>query len=107
MPNSVSITAGKKTAHVEKHRHVAPEQGDSFSWSYLSGHNHDYTMLKQEFPPEVDWFTDLRVRVDLGYLGIQSDYRGDQIDIPAKKPRKSQKNPNPQLSEEQKLPIPP
>jgi len=64
--------------------------------------SHDYTMLKQEFPPEVDWFSDLNVRVDLGYLGIQSDYRGDQINIPTKKPRKSQKNPNAQLSEEQK-----
>ena len=59
-------------------------------------------MLKQEFPPEVDWFADLHVRVDLGYLGIQSDYRGDQIDIPTKKPRKSQKHPNPQLSDEQR-----
>ena len=66
----------------------------------LRGHNHDYSMLKQEFPPEVDWFTDIKVRVDLGYLGIQSDYRGEQIDIPTKKPRKSHKNPNPQLSEE-------
>ena len=59
-------------------------------------------MLKQELPPELDWFTGLNVRVDLGYLGIQSDYRGDQIAIPTKKPRKSQKNPNPQLSDEQK-----
>ena len=68
----------------------------------FSGHNHDYSMLKQELPPELDWFTDIHVRVDLGYLGIQSDYRGDQLDIPTKKPRKSQKNPNPQLSEEQR-----
>jgi hypothetical protein len=67
----------------------------------FSGHNHDYTMLKHELPPDVDWFTDLKVRVDLGYLGIKSDYRGDQIDIPTKKPRKSQKNPNPQLSDAQ------
>ena len=69
----------------------------------FSGHHHDYTMLKQELPPEVDGFTDLKVRVDLGYLGIKSDYRGDQIDIPTKKPRKSQKNPNPQLSDAQKI----
>src|SRR4029450_5651687 len=41
-------------------------------------------------------------RVDLGYLGIRSDYRGDRIDIPTKKPRKSQKHPNPQWSDEQK-----
>ena len=68
----------------------------------FSGHNHDYTMLKQEFPPGLDWFVDINVRVDLGYLGIQSDYRGDQIDIPTKKPRKSQKDPNPQLSDEHK-----
>src|SRR5262245_10656304 len=59
-------------------------------------------MLKQEFPPELDWFTDIHVRVDLGYLGMQSDSRGDRIDMPTKKPRTSKKNPNPQLSDEQK-----
>src|SRR5262244_505323 len=68
----------------------------------FSGHNHDYTMLKQEFPPELDWFADMHVGVDLGYQGIQSDYSGGQIDIPTKKPRKSKKNPNPQLSAVQK-----
>ena len=66
------------------------------------GHHHDDTMLKHEFPPEVEWLTDLQVRVDRGSLGIQSDDRGDQMDIPTKKPRKSQKNPNPQLSDEQR-----
>jgi hypothetical protein len=69
----------------------------------LSGHHHDYRMLKQEFPPELDWFTGLHVHVDLGYLGIRSDYGGDRIDIPTKKPRKSQKHPNPQLSDTQKV----
>ena len=59
-------------------------------------------MLKQELPPELDWFADINVRVDLGYLGIKSDYCGEQIDIPTRKPRKSQKHPNPQLSDEQK-----
>jgi len=68
----------------------------------FSGHNHDYIMLNHEFPPEFDWFTEINVRVDLGYLGIRSDYRGDRIDIPTKKPRKSQKHPNPQLSADQK-----
>jgi len=68
----------------------------------FSGHNHDYTMLKHEFPPDVDWFRDIHVRVDLGYQGIQSDYKSDQIDIPHKKPRKSKKNPHPELSAEQK-----
>jgi hypothetical protein len=59
-------------------------------------------MLKQEFPPEVDWLTDMNVRVDRGYLGMKSDDRGEQIAIPTKKPRKSQKPPNPQWSDEQK-----
>ena len=68
----------------------------------FSGHNHDYSMLKTEFPPALDWFADLHVRVDLGYLGIKTAYRGDRIDIPTKKPRKSKKNPTPQLSDEQK-----
>lgn len=68
----------------------------------FSGNNHDYIMLKQEFPPEWDWFADLHIRVDLGYLGIQSDYRGEQIEMPTKKPRKSKKNPSPQLNAEQK-----
>ena len=68
----------------------------------FSGHNHDYNMLKQEFPPELDWFADIHVGGDLGYQGIQADYSGDQIDIPTKKPRKSKKHPNPQLSAEQK-----
>jgi len=68
----------------------------------FSGHNHDYSMLKQEFPPEIDWFRDIHIRVDLGYQGIQSDYQREQIDIPYKKPRKSQKNQNPELSADQK-----
>jgi hypothetical protein len=68
----------------------------------FSGHNHDSLMLKQELPPELEWFADINVRVDLGYLGMKSDYRGEQIAIPTRKPRKSQKHPNPQLSEEQK-----
>jgi hypothetical protein len=68
----------------------------------FSGHNHDYNMLRQELPPDLDWFIDMNVLVDLGYLGIQSDYRGDQIEVPHKKPRKSKKNPSPELSDEQK-----
>ena len=79
-----------------------PDKFIGFLGRTFSGHNHDYSMLKQELPPHWDWFTDSNVRVDLGYLGMQSDYRGDQIDVPHKKPRKSKKNLSPQWSEEQK-----
>ena len=66
-----------------------PDKFRVFLGRTFSGHNHDDSMLKQEFPPELDWFEDIHVRVDLGYQGIQSDYKGDQIDIPTKKQRKS------------------
>ena len=79
-----------------------PDKVIVFLGRTFSGHHHDYRMLKQEFPPDVDWFSDIHVRVDLGYQGIQSDYQSEQIDIPHKKPRKSQKNQNPELSADQK-----
>jgi hypothetical protein len=98
----VSITVEKKRHTLKNTVMAQPDKFIVFLGRTFSGHNHDYLMLKQEFPPELDWFTDMNVRVDLGYLGIRSDYRGDRIDIPTKKPRKSQKHPNPQLSDEQK-----
>jgi len=68
----------------------------------FSGRNHDYTMLKKELPPALDWFALIQVLVDLGYQGIHSDYAGDTIHIPHKKPRKSKNNPDPLLTDEQK-----
>ena len=79
-----------------------PDKFIVFLGRTFSGHNHDYSMLKHELPPDVDWFTDINVLVDLGYQGMQSDYRGEQIAVPHKKPRKSKKHPSPQLGEEQK-----
>lgn len=68
----------------------------------FSGHEHDYTMLKTEFSPEQPWFETIHALLDLGYQGILADYVGKNIEIPHKKPRKSQKNPQPKLSDEQK-----
>jgi len=48
-------------------------------------------MLKNEFGPEHPWFEGINVLVDLGYQGIQKDYAGERIEIPHKKPRKSNK----------------
>jgi hypothetical protein len=66
------------------------------------GHHHDYKMLKAELPPELDWFVGLSVLVDLGYLGLQSDYAGEHIERPHKKPRKSKLQPDTCLTEAQK-----
>ena len=79
-----------------------PDKWIVFLGRTFSGHNHDYSMLKQELPPDLDWFRDLEVWVDLGYQGILSDYEGDMIEIPHKKPCKSKKNPNPELTVEQR-----
>jgi hypothetical protein len=102
MRSNVSMTAEKKQHTLKNTVMALPDKLIIFLGRTFSGHNHDSLMLKQEFPPELDWFAGLNVRVDLGYLGIKSDYRGEQIAIPTRKPRKSQKNPNPQLSDEQK-----
>jgi len=66
------------------------------------GSFHDYALLKEEFPPELDWFELKKVFVDLGYLGIEKDYPKAQVFIPEKKPNKTKKNPNPKLSIDQK-----
>jgi len=68
----------------------------------FSGHEHDYTMLKTEFPSEHPWFENIHALLDLGYQGILNDYVGEHIEIPHKKPRKSQKDPQPKLTSEQK-----
>ncbi len=68
----------------------------------FAGHTHDYTMLKEEFSPDIRWFEFVQVLVDLGYQGIVKDYDGEQIMIPHKKPRKSKKNPVTSLTEKQK-----
>ena len=72
----VSISRDRRLAQfaiLEKKRHTLkntviaqPDKFIVFLGRTFSGHNHDYLMLKQEFPPELDWFADINVRVDLG-----------------------------------------
>lgn len=56
---------------------------------YLShachGKTHDYALLKNEFPPERNWFKKFNLRVDLGFIGIAKDYQCGGISIPHKK----------------------
>lgn len=55
---------------------------------YCVGKKHDYRFLKDEFPPDKDWFSTFDIKVDLGYLGIMNDYKCKSISIPHKKPKK-------------------
>jgi hypothetical protein len=64
----------------------------------LRGHHPEDSRCKQALLPELDGCTASKVLVDGGSLGRQADYRGDQIERPAQKPRKSKKHPQPHLS---------
>lgn len=53
--------------------------------------------MKEEFPPDKNWFNDFNIMVDLGFIGIATDYVFKTIKIPHKKPIHSE------LSEAQKM----
>jgi hypothetical protein len=95
--------SGKKKGHTVKNTIISTtDKVIMFVGQTFTGHNHDYKMLKEEFPPDKPWFSDINVLLDLGYQGIQKDYKGEGIEIPVKKPRKSKANPEPKLSEDAK-----
>ena len=95
--------SGKQGYHTIKNTVIASsDKVILFIGQTFSGHHHDYAMFKTEFPSEEKWFENLKLKLDLGYQGIKTDYPDADVDIPFKKPRKSKKNPNPQLSDEQK-----
>jgi len=56
---------------------------------YLSpvyvGTSHDFSILKTEFPPHLEWFKKFDIKVDLGYLGIAKEYACKTLSIPHKK----------------------
>ena len=64
MPNNVRMTVEKKQQTLKNTVRSLPDKLIVFLGRTLSGHHHDYSRLKQEFPPEVDWFADSNVRVD-------------------------------------------
>src|SRR5262245_6027372 len=88
--SNVSITAEKKQHTLKNTVMALPDKFIIFLGRTFSGHNHDYSMLKTEFPPELDWFADLHVRVDLGYLGMKTDSVVENGDM-AKKSYKKQR----------------
>ncbi|GIW23598.1 MAG: hypothetical protein KatS3mg068_2605 [Candidatus Sericytochromatia bacterium] len=49
------------------------------------GRIHDYKLLNKEFPTDKDWFKNLVVITDLGYLGIEKDYKCKKVIMKDKK----------------------
>jgi len=94
---------GKKKAHTVKNTVITnAKKVILFLGQTVAGKIHDYKLLKSEFDTEKDIFENLRIWIDLGYLGFEKDYNTDQTNMPHKKTRKSKNNPNPKLSSEQK-----
>jgi len=96
--------SGKKRRHTVKNTVISdPSKRIIFVGKTVAGSRHDYSLLKEEFTPEQDWFRSVEASVDLGYQGIKKDYLSpENIHIPHKQPRKSKKNPNPSLTRQQK-----
>ncbi|GIW21166.1 MAG: hypothetical protein KatS3mg068_0173 [Candidatus Sericytochromatia bacterium] len=54
------------------------------------GRIHDYKLLNKEFPNDKDWFKNLVVIADLGYLGIEKDYKCKKIIMKDKKQKQKE-----------------
>lgn len=95
--------SGKKKAHTNITLVISDKKRYIYYISPLyKGRNVDLGILKKEFPPEQDWFSKMKVMVDLGFIGIDKLYKIKELWIGFKKKRKSKSNPNPELNEEQK-----
>lgn len=95
--------SGKSKAHVDIGLCMTDRRRYIYYLSnYYPGKNVDYGILKQEFPPEKDWFKWKRILLDLGFIGFEKDYEYWEVFIGHKKPRKSEKNPKPELTEFEK-----
>lgn len=77
-----------------------------FLGSTHEGSVHDFSMLKTDCPKEQvidnELFINSILWADLGYQGILKLYESLRIEIPHKRPRKTKKNPEPELTKEQK-----
>ena len=96
--------SGKKKCHTVKSLVISDHQRKLLFVSPLfDGSVHDYGMMISLFDPALPWFDNLTVRLDLGFLGAEKDYGiSSNILLPHKKPRKSKKNPCPELTNDQK-----
>ena len=95
--------SGKQKDHTVKNTIISDDRRKILFLGYtVPGSMHDYGLLKKEFPPDGNWFGTVCTWVDLGYIGIKSNYSSIEVRIPNKKPRKSKLNPAPSLTQEEK-----
>lgn len=68
----------------------SPERQILFVSNTFLGKEHDYTLLKAEFPPSANWFKNFELRLDSGYQGFEKDYKCKKCYLPNKKKRNSE-----------------
>jgi len=86
-----SCYSGKKKAHTLKAMIIRDaEKRIGYISHYRVGKVHDYNFLKKEFNPEMHWFSNFTIHVDLGFLGIAKDYIYKHLNIPHKKKPKQE-----------------
>jgi hypothetical protein len=56
----------------------------------VPGATHDFTLLKQQFLPDQQWFSGLTIRLDSGFQGFEKSYACEKVFLPTKKPRGGQ-----------------
>lgn len=80
--------SGKKKGHTVKSLIISTLDRYIHYVSYCwVGKTHDFTVLKEEFPPAENWFDPFIIRIDLGYQGFEKEYPNTEVFIPNKKPK--------------------
>ncbi len=54
---------------------------------FQPGKQHDYSLFKELFSFDKEWFKRFTVRLDLGFLGFNKDYACQECFLPNKKPK--------------------
>jgi len=81
--------SGKKKKHTVKTQITVNKKGVILhKTKHRNGKKHDYHLFKEKGPPPIP--PDVEIGVDLGYLGIEKDYPGMNVNIPVKKPKKKE-----------------
>jgi len=72
-----------------------------FLGNLVFGSLHDFKILQTDFSPDIPWFRNQRIRVDLGFIGIDKLYEILKLAIPHKR-KKAVKGIKSELTDEQK-----
>ena len=50
-----------------------------YASEYYDGKHNDMGILKNEFNPEKDWFSNFKVLFDLGFVGVEKLYKFKEL----------------------------